>query len=112
MFACLKQIKNCYRVSQNLVVLITSLNIISHSHTHKHRHMVAEEKQRVNDALETLLSIKEKIGNLRKDLKNDIHESVSTLRKASILIYKQLDNVKEEYNSYRKEVKNTMKGEG
>ena len=74
--------------------------------------MAAEEKQRVNDALETLLSITEKSGNLRKDLKNDIHESVSTLRKAFILIYKQLDNVKEEYNSYRKEVKNTMKGEG
>ena len=37
---------------------------------------------------------------------------MSTLRKAFILIYKQLANVKEEYNSYRKEVMNTMKGEG
>jgi galactokinase len=74
--------------------------------------MVAEEKQRVNDALETLVSIKEKSGNLRKDLKNDIHESVSTLWKAFNLICKQLDSVKEEYNSYREEVKNTMKGEG
>ena len=37
---------------------------------------------------------------------------MSTLRKAFILIYKQPENVKEEYNSYRKEVKNTMKGEG
>ena len=74
--------------------------------------MATEEKQRVNDALETLLSITEKSGNLRKDLRNDIQESVSTLRKAFILIYKQLENVKEEYNSYRKEVKNTMKGEG
>jgi len=73
--------------------------------------MAAEEKQRVNDALETLLSITEKSGNLRKDLRNDIQESVSTLRKEFILIYKQLENVKEEYNSYRKEVKNTMKGE-
>jgi hypothetical protein len=66
----------------------------------------------VNDALEMLLSITEKSGNLRKDLKNDIHESVSTLRKAFDLIYKQLDSVKEEYNSCREEVKNTMKGEG
>ena len=66
----------------------------------------------MNDALETLLSIMEKSGNLRKDLRDDIQESVSTLRKAFILIHKQLDNVKEEYNSYRKEVKNTMKGEG
>jgi len=56
----------------------------------------------------------EKSGNLRKDLKSNINESVSTLRKAFILIYeyKQLDNVKEEYNSYRKEIKNTMKEEG
>jgi small-conductance mechanosensitive channel len=34
------------------------------------------------------------------------------VRKAFILIYKQLAKLKEEYNCYRKEVKNTMKGEG
>jgi len=48
---------------------------------------------------------------MRKDLKNYIHESVSTLRKAFILIYKQLDKVKEEYNSYRKKVNNAMREE-
>jgi len=74
--------------------------------------MATEDKQRADDALETLLSITEKSGNLRKDLKNDIHESVSTLRKAFILIYKQLNEVKEEYNRYRKKVNNTIKGEG
>jgi thioredoxin-like negative regulator of GroEL len=73
--------------------------------------MAAENKQRVDDALETLLSIMGKSGKMRKDLKNYIHESVSSLRKAFILIYKQLDKVKEEYNSYRKKVNNTMKGE-
>ena len=31
--------------------------------------MAAEEKQGVNDALETVVSITEKSGNLRKDLK-------------------------------------------
>ena len=36
---------------------------------------------------------------------------MSTLRKAFILIYKQLDEVKEECNSYTKKVNNTMKGE-
>ena len=65
--------------------------------------MAAEEKLRVNEALETLLSIMEKSGNLRKDLKNDIHESVSTIRKAFNILCKQLDRVKEEYSSYRKE---------
>ena len=73
--------------------------------------MAAEEKLRVTEALETLLSITEKSGNLRKDLKNDIHESVSTLRKAFNSICKQLDSVKEEYSSYRKEVKNTKNRE-
>jgi methyl-accepting chemotaxis protein len=73
--------------------------------------MAAEEKTRVNETLETLLRITEKSGNLRKDLKNDIHESVSTLWKAFNLICTQLDNVKEEYSSYRKEVKNTTNRE-
>jgi hypothetical protein len=71
--------------------------------------MAAEENLRVNEALETLLSITEKSGNLRKDLKNDIHESVCTLRKAFNSICKQLDSVKEEHSSYRKHVKNTKK---
>jgi hypothetical protein len=43
--------------------------------------MADEEKQWVEDAFETLVSITEKGGNLRKDLKNDILVSVSTLRK-------------------------------
>jgi len=80
----------------------------THTHTHTHTpqatdtaKMAAKDKQRVDDALETLLCITEKSSNLRKNLKNDIHESVSTLRKAFILIYKQLDEVKE-YNNYRK----------
>ena len=51
-------------------------------------------------------SITKKSGNLRKDLKNDIHVSVSTLRKAFSHLIHQLDNVKEEYNRYREEVKN------
>ena len=70
-----------------------------------------EEKLRVNEALEMLLSITEKSRNLRKDLKNDIHESVSTLRKAFNSICKQLDSVNEEYSSYRKEVNNTKNRE-
>jgi hypothetical protein len=55
--------------------------------------MAAEEKVQV-DALETLVSITEKCGNLRKDLNNDIHVLVSTLRKAFSHLIHQLDNVK------------------
>ena len=86
-----------------------------HTHTHTHRHntakMAAEEKQGVNDALETLVSITEKSGNLRKDLKNDIHVSVSTSRKAFSHLIHQLDYMKEEYNRYREEVKNATKSD-
>ena len=71
--------------------------------------MAAEEKQRVYDALETLVSITEKSGNLRKDLKNNIHVSVSTLRKVFSHLINEINNVKEEYNSYREEVKNATK---
>jgi tellurite resistance protein len=71
--------------------------------------MAAEEKQLVNDALETLVNITEKSGNLRKDLKNDIHVSVSTLRKSFSHLIHQLDNVKEEYKRYKEEVKKAMK---
>ena len=68
--------------------------------------MAAEEKQQVNDALETLVSVTEKSGKLRKDLKQDIHESVSKLRKLFSHLMNQLETVKHEYSKYREEVKN------
>ena len=70
--------------------------------------MVAEEKQRMYDALETLVSVPEKSGKFRKDLKNDIHFSVSTLMKVFSHLINQLDNVKE-YNRYRDEFKNAKR---
>jgi len=54
---------------------------ISYQKTQKDAKMAAEEKQQINDVLETLVSVTEKSGKLRKDLKQDIHESVSKLRK-------------------------------
>jgi len=73
--------------------------------------MAAEEKQRVNDALKALVSITEKSGNLHKDLKNNIHVSVSTLRKIFSHLMNELENVKDEYKRYRYEVKKTTKEE-
>jgi uncharacterized hydantoinase/oxoprolinase family protein len=43
--------------------------------------MADDAKQRVEDAFHTPVSITEKSGNLKTDLKKDILESVSTLRK-------------------------------
>jgi hypothetical protein len=42
--------------------------------------MADEDKSRSESALNTLLQITERRGNLRKDLKRDIVESVNTLR--------------------------------
>ena len=42
--------------------------------------MADDVRSRLESALKTLLDIKEKSGNLRKDLKQDIVDSVSTLR--------------------------------
>jgi hypothetical protein len=53
-----------------------------HTHTHTHTGKMADdENRRVEDAFNSLVRISEKSGNVRKDLKNDILESVSTLRK-------------------------------
>jgi len=65
----------------------------------------------VNDVLETLVSITKKSGNLRKDLKNDIHVSVSTLRKVFSNLMNQLQNVKDGYKKYTEEFKNATKEE-
>jgi hypothetical protein len=54
------------------------------------------------------VSITERSGNLRKDLKNNILESVSTLKVFSQLII-QLQNVNEEQKKLKEEVKNATK---
>ena len=54
--------------------------------------MANEVNQQLESALDTLLSITEKSGNLRKDLKRDIVDSVSTLRN----IFVNLKNSAEE----------------
>jgi len=54
--------------------------------------MADDENQRDENAFNTLVSITEKSGNLRKDLKNDILETVSTLRKVFSKMKTQLEN--------------------
>jgi len=62
--------------------------------------------QRIEDALEKLVSITEKSGNLRKDLKQDILVSVSTLRKEISTMKVQLKSAEDEQKKLREEVKN------
>ena len=54
----------------------------------------------------SLVSITEKSGNLRKDLKQDILVSVSTLGKKFSNLKIQIKNAKYEHKKLREEVKN------
>jgi peptidoglycan hydrolase CwlO-like protein len=56
--------------------------------------MADDDKSQLECALNTLLQITERSGNLRKDLKQDIVESVSTIRN----IFMNLKNAGEEQN--------------
>ena len=68
--------------------------------------MADEDDQRVEDALETLVSITEKSGNLRKDLRTDILETVSVLRKVFSQLKSKLKNANEESKKLQNEVNN------
>jgi regulator of replication initiation timing len=69
--------------------------------------MADEESQRAECAFKTLLNITAKIGNLRKDLRNDILESVSILRKVLSNLKSQLDITSDENKEPKVEVKKT-----
>jgi hypothetical protein len=65
---------------------------------------MAEDDQRVENAFNTLVSITEKSGNLRKDLKNNILESVSTLRKIFSKMKALVESKSEENKKLSQEV--------
>ena len=66
--------------------------------------MADDEYQRVENAFNMLVSITEKSGNLRKDLKNDILESVSTLWKVFSKMKTQLETKSGENKKLSEEV--------
>jgi len=68
--------------------------------------MADDVNQRVEDAFNTLVSITEKSGNLRKDLNKDILELVSTLKKEFSQLKIQLETVNKERKKLREEVLN------
>jgi len=67
--------------------------------------MADDVNQRVEDALEKLVSITERSGNIRKDLKQDILLSVSVLRKEFSILKCQIKTEKEEQKKLREEFK-------
>jgi 4-aminobutyrate aminotransferase-like enzyme len=59
----------------------THAHASTHAHGHGHSKMADEVKSQLESALNTLLSITEKSGNLQKDLKQDIVDSVNYVEK-------------------------------
>jgi hypothetical protein len=62
-----------------------------HAHTHTHTRararartqfkMADDVSQKIENALNTIVNLTDKSGNLKKELKTSIHETVSNLRK-------------------------------
>jgi hypothetical protein len=70
--------------------------------------MAENEDQQVEDALDKLVSINDKRGNLRTDMRQDILESVSTLKKLFAKMKTQLEYKSEENKKLREEVMKIM----
>jgi hypothetical protein len=70
-----------YILVRTYVYTYSYIRTYIHTHTYDRSKMVDDENQHVENAFNTLVSIMEKNGNLRKELKNDILQFVSTLRK-------------------------------
>ena len=91
-------------VSSSTLLILSRTNCITTA-SGEYAKMADDVNQRVEDALQTLVNITEKSGNLRKDLRNDILESVSTIRKIYSQLKVQLENVKDENKKLNAEVK-------
>ena len=75
---------------------------------------MADDKSQLEGVLNTLLQITEKSGNLRKDLKQDTVESVSTLRSIFINLKnrgeeqnKEINRLGSELNNAKEELRNS-----
>jgi hypothetical protein len=76
---------------------------LSLSHTHTHT-TADDEDQCVENTFYAFVSITEKSGNLRKDLKKVILENVSTLTKVFSKLKTQIENKSKENKKLRDEV--------
>jgi hypothetical protein len=61
--------------------------------------------QQIENDLNTIVNLTGKSGNLKKDLKHSIHETVSNLRKLVFIFKNNLLEKTEESNKTRNEVK-------
>jgi len=67
--------------------------------------MADDVSQQIENALNMIVNFTDKSGNLKKELKNSIHEAVSNLRNLIFVLKSNLLEKTEEYNKTRKEVK-------
>jgi len=67
--------------------------------------MADDVSQQIENGLNTFVNLTEKSGNLKKELKHSIHETVSNLRKVVFPLKSDLLAKTEENNKRRNEVK-------
>jgi vacuolar-type H+-ATPase subunit I/STV1 len=67
--------------------------------------MADDVNQQIENTLNTIVNLMEKSGNLKKELKNYIHETVSTLRKLIFTLKSNFLEKTEESNTTQNEVK-------
>ena len=73
-----------------------------HTHTHTHTHTHQEEAKMADDvslqienALNSIINMMDKSGNLKKELRQEIHTTVSKLRKLAYALKSELLDSKE-----------------
>jgi hypothetical protein len=67
--------------------------------------MVDDVSQQIENAVNTIVSLTDKSGNLKKELNKSIHETVSNLRNLIFILKSNLLKKTEENNKTRNEVK-------
>jgi hypothetical protein len=67
--------------------------------------MADDVSQQIENALNTIVNLTDKSGNLKKELKTSIHETVSNLRKLFFILKSNLQEKIEVSNKTRNEVK-------
>ena len=67
--------------------------------------MADDVRQQIENALNMIVNFTDKSRNLKKELKNSIHEAVSNLRNPIFVLKSNLLEKTEEYNKTSKEVK-------
>ena len=80
-------------------------NTHRHTHTHTRGKMVDDASLQIDNAVNAIVNVMDKSGNLKKELKHEIHETVSQLWKLVVTLKSDLQETKEANQKMTLEVK-------